>query len=332
MYQAETVMSILFSVVICTHNRADHLYRAVESAVGQDFEAGAYEVLVVDNASTDGTRSIVAGFRERHPNVLYIYEPALGLSNARNTGWRQARGRWVAYLDDDAVAAPDWLTGLHRTFVDEAIRPACVGGQILPNWEAPAPAWLHPSLHGHLTIIDWSREPQEVRKPHLVAGANIAFERAVLERVGGFNPALGRHGAKLLSGEEKEVVVKILRLGRPVWYQPAASVQHFVPAARLTRSWFLDRARWQGRSNGIIRLEELAGRPGARWRAVARETLRLRPWKSLLGCLLFVHRPHRQFQARFNVAVHSQCVWQLIVGMPAGERPVAPLREARHGP
>jgi len=93
------------SVVICTHNRGFYLRKAITSVLAQDMPASEYELIIIDNKSTDDTAQVVASFAAA--NVRYIHEPQLGLCFARNTGWYSAAGTYVAYLDDDAIAEPD---------------------------------------------------------------------------------------------------------------------------------------------------------------------------------------------------------------------------------
>src|SRR5215813_5826726 len=100
---------MLFSVVICTYNRLDHLVNSVESALHQTIDAANYEVIVVDNCSTDGTAEAIQKLIGEHPNLRYLYETRLGLANARNSGWQAAQGTYVAFLDDDAKAENNWL-------------------------------------------------------------------------------------------------------------------------------------------------------------------------------------------------------------------------------
>ena len=123
------------SVVICTYNRCDLLPPALESVVEQSAAGVGYEVIVVDNNSTDGTRRVVEAMiaRRGHANLRYVFEGEQGLSHARNAGVRAARARVVAFTDDDVRAAPDWVASIKRAF-DEHPEAAYVGGKVLPLW------------------------------------------------------------------------------------------------------------------------------------------------------------------------------------------------------
>lgn len=259
-------MSPVTSVVICTHNRAAYLAKAIQSVVDQCLPWDDYEVIVVDNRSTDDTREVVDRFSDRAP-LRYVFEPMLGLSRARNAGWRNAHGRYVAYLDDDAVAAPGWLRAIRDTFETVVPTPGCVGGRVAPIWEAPRPPWLSDEILTSLTVIDWSDTPHVIQNldAEWLVGANIAFPRDVLTRMDGFHPGLDRAGTNLLSGGDVFLQKQIARAGYDCFYQPTVAVSHHVPAARLRKSWFVRRYYWQGVSDAAMQITR--EHPSARHRA-----------------------------------------------------------------
>jgi len=127
------------SVVICTLDRPHYLRLATQSVVSQALARDRYELLIVDNGSTDETERMIRTEFGSVPNLRYIREPILGLSRARNTGWTQASGEFVAYLDDDAVAVPYWLEKILHVFETVRPMPGCVGGRIEPLWEVTPP-------------------------------------------------------------------------------------------------------------------------------------------------------------------------------------------------
>ena len=248
-------MSIRISAIICTHNRAEYLPRAIQSLLDQSIPKDTYEIIIVDNCSTDSTREEAARFSHQ-ANIRYIYEPTLGLSHARNTGWRAAKGRYAAYLDDDAIARPLWLHTISEVFETVTPRPGCVGGKVEPIWEAPRPAWLSDDLVTSLTVIDWSPTPfalPDLRQQWL-AGANIAFPVEVLERLGGFVSGLDRAGKKLLSSGDVFLEKQIVEAGFSCFYHPGMAVAHHIQKARLQQSWFIRRYYWQGVSDAAMQL------------------------------------------------------------------------------
>jgi glycosyltransferase involved in cell wall biosynthesis len=263
------------SVILCTHNRANRLAAAVKSAIDQDENPDTFEILVIDNASTDATRSISESFGSR---VRYVHEPRLGLAHARNTGWRHARGEIAAYLDDDAVADAGWLRAILAAF-DRARSPGCAGGPVRPLWEAPRPPWLADELLTSLTILDWPGGPHAIAdlRTEWLAGANLAVPRALLEMIGGFAQGLDRSGTRLLSSGDVYMQKQIAARGCILWYDPAIAVTHAVPVNRLTRAWFRERYWAQGLSDAMMQIleEDLRGHPLRRARAAVGEAARL---------------------------------------------------------
>ncbi|MBW4493325.1 MAG: glycosyltransferase [Oscillatoria princeps RMCB-10] len=249
----------LVSAIICTHNRDTYLGAATDSLLKQDFPD--FEVVVVDNASNDRTRSVVAE-RLCDPRLKYIYEPAIGLSVARNTGAKESRGAILAYLDDDAVASPGWLIRLCAAYQSNE-KLAVAGGKVTLLWPPGLhpPSWLSPGLAGNLGAYDLGDEVVYIEEPGLTPrGLNYSIRRSFLEQIGGFDINLGRIGKKLLSNEELQVTELALQLGWQVAYLPDAVVAHNVAPERINRSWFLQRGWWQGISECYR--EQLAGRAG----------------------------------------------------------------------
>lgn len=245
-------MSVHISAVICTHNRAHYLRKALSSLAEQTLPKEQYEILVIDNCSTDETQQIVQDEFGSTENLRYLYEPQIGLSHARNSGWQAAAGRYVAYLDDDAIASPTWLATLVNDFETLTPQPACISGKIDPIWEAERPKWLPDALLPYLTVLDWGEQATILDANQYAAGANMAFTKSVLEQVGGFKGELGRQGDNLLSNEELVLQNDIRDLGLDIFYDPQAVVEHHVVAERLQQRWFEKRTYWQGISEAFL--------------------------------------------------------------------------------
>ncbi len=246
------------SAIICTHNRAAYLGAAIDSLLAQSFSS--FELIVVDNASTDATRQVVAS--RANPNLRYIYEPVTGLSVARNTGAKLARAEILAYLDDDAVASPNWLSALHAAYQANP-QLAIAGGRVTLLWAEGniPPSWLSPNLSGNLGAYDLGAEMRLIDQPgQTPRGLNYSIRRQFLEQAGGFDLKLGRVGKNLLSNEELHMTELALEQGWQVAYLPDAHVAHHVAPERLNRAWFLSRGWWQGISECYR--EQLAGRSG----------------------------------------------------------------------
>ena len=252
------------SVIICTRNRAALLEKCLLSLEEQTLNFNAFEVLVVDNGSSDDTPFLLKRFSKRLP-LEVICEPVVGLSRARNTGWRSAKSEHIAFLDDDAMADPAWLaSGLHSF---ETVRPvpAALTGPIRLVWEQEAPDWLTHDIQGCLGFLDFGTVARQFGGQETMFGANCFYHRNALERFGGFNERLGRLNTLLLSGEETLLQRQIENGEDCLWYDPRVSVRHWVSASRITRRWFYRRYYWGGVSDYFMEkiLGPVMGSPGA---------------------------------------------------------------------
>lgn len=281
--------------IICTHNRAAYLDKAIASLLAQDYPD--YEIIVVDNASTDATRAVVDTHLS-HPRLRYLYEPELGLSIARNTGAQATQSEVLAYLDDDAIASPGWLSAIAAAFMANP-ELAIAGGRVTLLWPAgrTAPLWLSAGLAGNLGAYDLGDRPCAITQPNLTPrGLNYAIRRTFLESVGGFDLNLGRVGKNLLSNEELRMTAIALKQQWQVSYLPDATVAHHVTPERLERRWFLKRGWWQGVSECYR--ERVAGRRQG-WRQFSRGGERL--VRGLYKALKY----HRDPALRFDNLVYA---------------------------
>ena len=234
------------SVVIPTRNRIDLLARTLRSLAAADGSA-ELEVVVVDDGSDQPIerqiRDAVDGLEFR----VHRQEGA-GLNVARNTGVADTAGAVVAFLDDDVVVERDWVGGLADAFgPGSAI--AVAAGRTLPDSEHPLPGWIEAQKWQYISVLDLGDHPGPF-PPHTgPVGANLAVSREWLERVGGFRAGLDREGVSLISCGDTDLVRRIEAAGGEVVYWPAATVHHFIPPERLTRSWFRRRAEAQGVSD-----------------------------------------------------------------------------------
>lgn len=240
------------SAIICTYNRPKELQRSIRSLLGQSLSRAMYEIVVVDNSPTKSAHDIVEGFKDAD-NVRYIHEPTIGLSQARNTGFKNARGDFIAYIDDDATANHEWLALMRRAFMESGV--ACVGGKVELVLENERPEWLVDELLFCLGELSLSEQPLIVGgTSHYLHGCNIAFRKEVLVTIGGFNHNLGRVGQNLISCEEILVQKKIGDIGGVCLYQPDIVVQHHINKTRLTKKWFLRRIFYEGVSLARMRI------------------------------------------------------------------------------
>ncbi|MEO0489763.1 MAG: glycosyltransferase, partial [Cyanobacteria bacterium J06659_2] len=248
------------SAIICTHNRDHYLGDAIDSLLNQQFDS-EFEVIVVDNASSDRTRDVVEA-RQPHPRLIYVYEAVTGLSVARNTGAQMARGHLLAYLDDDAIASKHWLQALWNHY-RQSEKTAIAGGRIDLIWPqgTQPPKWMSVELSGSLGFYDLGDDVTFIQHPgQTPRGLNYSIRRSFWKEVGGFDHQLGRVGNRLMSNEELRMTERALESGWCVAYLPDALVSHNVAPERLHQSWFLKRSWWQGMSEYYR--EQLAGRQG----------------------------------------------------------------------
>ena len=241
-----------FSVVIATYNRAADLGATLDS-LSRLRPAGDWEVIVVDNNSTDGTRGVVEAAARSFPAPLRcVCEREQGRSPALNAGIRVARGEIIATTDDDVRVEPDWLDraaeGLERLQCDY------VGGRVLPIWGAAPPAWLPERGGTHwavIALLDYGGQPLEFGN-RVPLGVNMAFRRSAFDRAGLLDPHTGRKAGTLLGQEVREWCIRARAAGVRGCYVPELVVRHIIPAARLDKAYFRRWFYWRGISRAML--------------------------------------------------------------------------------
>lgn len=235
------------TVAVCTYGEAPHLAETLASLAAQEPPAGVrVEILCVDNNPAPRV-TLPDSLADR---VCIVREPTPGLSRARNAAVVHSSGDAIAFLDDDAVAAPGWVAAIVSGL--ECTGAWCLGGRVLPRWPGDPPAWLHPHLRYLLSVVDLGDEIVHLRGPLFPCGANLAIRKAAFERVGLFRPELGRRPGSLLSGEEIDLFRRVLNAGGAVAYTPHAVVHHIIPASRLTPAFLRSRAWWEGKTLAFL--------------------------------------------------------------------------------
>ncbi|NHN29938.1 glycosyltransferase [Paenibacillus agricola] len=241
------------SIVICTYNRAD-LLRVTLDSLQRLSSIDRVEVIIVDNNSTDHTRSVTEAYMKRNKGQVdagYYFERSQGLSAARNKGIQVATGTIIAFLDDDAIPCSEWISTIIATF-DSRQDLYAMGGMIRPNFESSRPDWLVKSLERPYTIVDMGSTVKEYPSKLHPYGANMAIRRSFFDNHA-FPTELGRKGNLLLSGEESWLFAKMRKAGKTILYHPGMAVDHFIPSSRLTREWIQQRYYYQGISNACMR-------------------------------------------------------------------------------
>lgn len=226
-------MKPLISVVVCTHNRANLLEQCLNTIVQQTLIPDIFEVLIIDNNSSDNTKEVARKFTDKHCNFMYFIEPQLGLSHARNKGLREAQGEYIAYTDDDCKVPEQWLSIAKE--VIEQVKPAAFGGPSLAFYMTPKPRWFLDRFGSHVL---YGQEAKPLEKEY-IHGMNIFFRKSLFQKLDGFNPALGMSGNKVAYGEETEIIIKIRSTmpGEIIYYHPDLYVHHLVPAKKMSLIW-----------------------------------------------------------------------------------------------
>ena len=242
---------ILITVALCTHNHADRLPRTLADLGKLASPSRPWEMLVVDNASTDETAALLADTRWWPAGVAVriVREEKLGLSNARNRAIKECRGKYLLFVDDDETPDPHWLTAYERDMLEYA--PDALGGKIDVLFEhGDRPSWLQDELLGFLGHLDhgegcWLTEPDTP-----FYGGNFAVRVDIFPDVGAFDDDLGRKGDVNTGGEDTEFYRRIVARNYKVRWVPDAIINHRIRTDKLWRSYFLDLHYRQGMSEG----------------------------------------------------------------------------------
>ena len=253
---------IELSVVVPTRNRANILFKALESIVNQTLRQERFEVIVVDNGSTDSTKKIVDSFTGKIENLVYIYDDNPGLHIGRHRGLLAAKSNLLTYCDDDIEAFTTWLEGVLESFKDDNV--VLVGGKNLPNFESPAPRWItemwnkdpYEKVIASLSVLDLGNEIKEI-SPYYVFGCNFSIRKSTLYEAGGFHPdGMPQDLLRYRGDGESHVSKYILEKGYRVVYNPKASVYHLCSLDRMTKEYFERRAYNQAISDSYTAIKE----------------------------------------------------------------------------
>lgn len=247
------------SVVVSTYNRGPLLEDALRSVLAQaEGTTPPFELIVVDNNSTDGTREIIERFAAADSRVRYVFEPRQGLSYARNTGIAEARAPVIAFTDDDVRAEADWVSAIVRAF-EEHPEADVVGGRVLPIWPSPPPAWLTRDHWAPLALVDHGDSTIAVGSRHPIGllGANVAFRRGVFDVAGRFATDYQRVKDGIGSLEDHEFLLRLWRAGFQGVYDPRIMVHAEIQPNRLERAYH---RRWHtghGHFHALLRSEQM---------------------------------------------------------------------------
>jgi glucosyl-dolichyl phosphate glucuronosyltransferase len=243
------------SIIIPTHNRGDVLLLCLEAISQLEADPSSFEIIVVDNASTDHTKDACTAFIDSHPNLFirYIFEGTQGVSYARNRGVKESQGEFICLLDDDSPPFPKWLDILLSPFSDPTV--GCTGGPSIPNFQGQeVPDWLLGDLQGLLSGygLPYSEPTPVSRWENYPLSCNMAIRRTLFDDLGYFRTDLDRIGNRALAAGDTEMVDRIYKANWKVMYVPDAPVNHFVPPARLNKTYIYRIGRGLAESHIIL--------------------------------------------------------------------------------
>ena len=246
---------MLLSVIIPTRNRKELLEIVLRSLTRQTLSQDEFEVIVIDNGSTDKTVEIIEIFKREIKHLQYFYEEEPGLHVGRHLGLKKATSDILVYADDDIEAFASWLEGIKESFQDKDV--GLVGGKCLPKFEITPPQWLNDKWEkapagnrciGYLSILDFG--DQEIVNPPAIFGCNYAIRKDVLIKAGGFHPDGMPESLLRFRGDgESWVTLAVSQMGLKSIYNPKASIYHYIPRQRMTMEYFYKRAFAQGVSD-----------------------------------------------------------------------------------
>jgi len=307
------------SVVIATYNRAHLLVETLRALDAQQVPPTLqWEVIVIDNNSSDRTKETVRRFGETsHVAVRYEFEPRQGQSFARNAGIEAAKGAVILFTDDDILPNRTWVSGMLSALTIDHLHG--VGGRVLPQWEAALPGWLsaRPDLLSWLALVEEDTAcllEYPLSPTRRIVGASMAFRREVFEEFGLFQTSLGHRGRRFYGQEEVEFIHRLLQKERRIGYDPSVVVHHRIGASRLRKSFFVrryfDHACGQARHGSSSSEMGIRGVPRWRFRHLLRST-----GEALLHTGL---RRSDAFTLQLALALEAGTIWGTMTRRPQG--------------
>lgn len=240
----------MLTVAVCTYRRFDWLGKCLDALKSQTIAADNFNIIVVDNSLLPGDSAEFKDSLKDFSNLEYIITEKAGLSYARNLALEKCRTPLIAYIDDDALVADNWVEEIFYAF-EKYPAAGVLGGKVSPIWEEEPPHWLKDNLFSQQAIIDWGPDDMFVDSSNWLVGANVIYRSDLLRSCGGFDTSLGRQGDLLFCHEEFAANIKIQACGYDVVYVPSIKVDHLVQVQRLEKEWYFRNAFWEGASRVI---------------------------------------------------------------------------------
>ncbi len=233
------------SIIICTYNRGHNLANCIRKLAEQkDTDSFSWEVLLVDNNSSDDTKTITDQLISKYPiDMRYVFEGEQGLSTARNKGINESKGGLLIFIDDDIHVTPNWLSSIFETYKKHDCD--AVGGRIHVESPEYLPGWITPDMYGFLGHRDFGEESFQMNgRDEFPFGGNMAITRRMIEKIGFFDTRMGRKGEgskreELFKGEETDYFHRLTNTGGTIYYEPRALVYHLILPYQLKKKFFL---------------------------------------------------------------------------------------------
>lgn len=229
-----------FSFITCTYNRRKYLGQTLKAVCEQTFPSASYEVIVVDNNSTDGTANLCAEFKDKYPDCVFRYfkETNQGLSFALNRGINEAKGEFVIFVDDDETINPNHLLLLDNHLKKYTDAQLCAS-PVVPIYEQEQPKWM--SRYTQRLIGGYFDQGDEVKKldaKNYPGTGHTIIKRELYAKHGYYNTELGRKGTSLLGAEDKDMFNRLKQNKIDCYYLPDIPIYHHIPRAKLTDDFF----------------------------------------------------------------------------------------------
>jgi glycosyltransferase involved in cell wall biosynthesis len=258
----------MISIIIPTFNRCELLKNTIESILKHNSNFALYEIIAVDNGSTDETKNVVEEIQKRKPELTlkYFYDEIPGLLTGRHRGYKEAKGEILTFIDDDVEVSETWLDGIIECMKSRS-EIALLTGPCKPKYEISPPDWLdffwtndQNGLHcGWLSLLDFGTEEKEI-DPLFVWGLNFTIRREVFENLKGFHPDTMPKVQQYFQGDgETGLSMKAKEKGYLAVYSPKVLLNHFVPKSRLTLEYMYERSYFQGVADGYTEIRQKNG-------------------------------------------------------------------------
>lgn len=228
----------ILSVIVCTYNREKYIGKCLEHLANQSIDNEKFEIVLVNNVSTDNTEKIVLNIIEKYPEVSiqYFVENNQGHTFARNRGILESTGTLLSFIDDDAFVKPDFCHSIIN-FFNRRSDVVALGGRIIPSYEKSEPPWMSQYLLPLVAALDKGDKEKMFKGWSFPIGANMAFRKTVFDKYGNFDVNLGRRGEGLEGGDEKEVFLRLKKKDEKIYYVPSVVVDHIIPPHRVEKPY-----------------------------------------------------------------------------------------------